>query len=251
MKIILPIVILICITAVTATAYAAGSKQILINNNIQSVDSFGKYNDTAYTDTYSPSNLFDNLINTWSYWSQYGKSAVSVELKQPLNRNVCNVELDVFNPKNTPFNMKLNAGNTSYVDYNGVLDTTNETITIGNCLTDMTDATFTFDAPKKWTTLSEIKFFSNTTGGGGPIEPPVCGPGTHYDPETQQCVPDVIIPPGNVTKLSITNSTVYANLTDSTLVISLDPGTKVMLNGTEVEEEEEDEDEEEKENDKN
>jgi hypothetical protein len=236
---------------VTTSAYAAGSKQILINNNIQSVESFGKYNDSAYTDFYNPSNLFDNQINTWSFWSQYGKSGISVDLKKPLDRPVCNVEIDVFNPRNTPYNMHLTGNDTSFVDYNGNLDTANETIKIDNCQPKLVSLDFTFDAPKKWTTISEIKLFSNTTTGGGPIEPPVCGPGTHE--EDGQCVPDVTLPPGNYTKLNISNSTVFANITDSKLVINLDPATKVIYNNTNInEEEQEDEDEEEEEeNDKN
>jgi len=228
-------------TAVFAAGGGGGSKQILINNNLQSVESFGKYNNSVYTDFYNPSNLFDNQINTWSFWSQYGKSGVSVDLKKPLDRFVCNVEIDVFNPKNTPFNMKLTGNDSSFVNFDGVLDTANETIVIDNCLSKMVSADFTFDAPKKWTTLSEIKLFSNTTGNGGPIEPPVCGPGTHE--QDGQCVPDVTLPPGNYTKLNINNSTVYANITDSTLVINLDPDTKVMYNNTDINEEEEEEDE--------
>ena len=59
------------------------TNQLIILSNIKSTNSAGEYVNHEYTDLYNVRNLFDNLTNTWSFWSQYGKSGFSVDLDKP------------------------------------------------------------------------------------------------------------------------------------------------------------------------
>ena len=211
--------------------------QISILNEIQNTESFGQWNNTDYTNFYNVKNLFDNMTNSWSFWSQYGKSAGWSAQFNPLQYPVCSAEIDVFDPKSTPFSLKI-GNNESVQEINSVLDTTKEIMNIPDCLANATAMMFTSDAPGNWTTLSEVRLFSNqTTTTPPPVEPPVCGPGTTWNPETQTCEPDIVVPPGepptpttNITKLNIHNSTVYANITDSKVVLNIGGNCQVIEN---------------------
>ena len=154
----------------------------------------------------------------------------NVLLEKPLESPVCSIEAYVSNPKNVSFNMIVGNLNNS-VEYAGNLDAVQEIINIEGCIAGVEAIAFKFDAPDKWTTLSEVKLFSNETVDPGPVEPPVCLPGTHL--ENGVCVPDVVIPePGvsNITKLNINNSTVYANITDSKVVLNIGGDSQVIEN---------------------
>lgn len=194
---------------------------ILDKNNIKSLTGFGAYEaiDPEYVSFYNASNLFDNKINSYSFWSEYGNSGFNLELNQPLNNNVCGVEINVLNPQNTSYIFKIN-NNT----FNGILNTQTVTGDFDPCIKDMTKLSMNFAAPNKWTTLSEVKLFSNETI---IIEPPVCQPGTHYDPILKKCVPDVITKP-NQTNIVLNNTNVTMTAIDSTLKINLEGDSTVI-----------------------
>jgi hypothetical protein len=236
-------VLVFCCAAITTTTtnVFAGdsSKQILINNNIKDTESFGKWNNTDYTNFYKVENMFDNTTSEVSSWSQYGQSGWIVNLQNPLNttKNVCSVEIDVYKPKNTPFNFKIGSNETGFSEVSSLLDNSKEVINIEDCIQNVTTLAFASNSPGNWTTISEVKLFSNETTGGGP-EPEPCPPGTHKDPVTGLCIPDEPepdpdpepIPPTNITKLTITNSTVYANVTDSKVIVNISGESQVIEN---------------------
>jgi hypothetical protein len=228
------------------TVYAGDSgKQILLNNKIEKTDAFGKWNNTDYTTFYNVRNLFDNQTNSWSFWGQYGKSGFSVDFV-PLKYPVCSVEMQVFNPKNTPFKFQI-ASNETIATLDGDLNNQLEIIQLDKCLSNANTMQLTSDAPGNWTILSEVKLFSNVTTNPGPVEPPVCPPGMHYDDVLKKCVSNTPEPEPepeyNITKLNIANSTVYANMTDSSLIVNLNDDSQIVENITEIEEPEEEEDE--------
>ena len=227
---LVPILVLLCgCTIIVAGANAATSgKQLLIGSNINTIDAFGKYNDTAYTDFYNVRNLFDNQTNTWSFWSQYGKSGFVISL-EPLDKPVCSVEIGVNNPKDTPFNLRLGNPET-FINFDGNLDKPKEILEINDCIKDVKAISMTFNADKKWTTLSEIKLFSNGTN-VPPVEPPTCQTGYHWDPVKKACVPDIINPPtGNATHITITNSTATMDISNSEVTLNIDVGSKIVEN---------------------
>lgn len=232
------------ITTIITAANAVGDsgKQIIVNN-IQKSDAFGKWNNTDYTSFYSVKNLFDNQTNSWSFWGQYGVSGWNVLLEQPLKAPVCSVEIDVYNPKNTPYSFIIGNNETMAEINNNLLDTTKEVIEItDNCIQNVTAMQFMSNAPGNWTTLSEVKLFSNQTTEPGPgPEPPVCPPDMHWDATLQKCVPNVVEPPpepipvGNITKLTISNSTVFANITDSRIIMNVnDNQSQIIMNNADI-----------------
>lgn len=257
--IIIPIALLFSVALVLgANASAATGKQVLISNNIQTIDSFGKYNDTEYTNFYNVRNLFDNATNSWSFYSNLGPSGFIVLVQNPIDKPICSVELDVYNPKNTPFNFNIGNPSTS-ANINGVLDNSKEIINIDNCINDVKTISMKFDPPKtlpakdKWITLAEMKLFSNATTGPGPVEPPICKDGYHYDPIKKICVIDIPTHT-NVTSITITNSTAFMNVTDSKIVLNINEDSTVIHNNAQLEEMEEDnknDDDDDKEDDEN
>ena len=226
---LVPILVLCSRILVTTTnqTNAATGKQLLIGSNINTIDAFGKYNDTAYTNFYNVRNLFDNQTNTWSFWSQYDKSGIVLALSNPLDKPVCSVELDVYKPQNTPYNMRLGSLDT-FVNFDGNLANSKEVINIDNCIKDVKGISLTFNADKKWTTLSEFKLFSNSTN-IPPVEPPICTNGYHYDPIKKVCVPD-IGGGGNVTHITINNGTALMDVTDSKIVLNIDADSQIIEN---------------------
>src|SRR5688572_6930917 len=103
--------LLFFVTAIIGSAYAAPEKQqILINstNDIKNLTAFGEADDPVYPEFYPPRYLFDNLENSFSFWTQQGKSGVDLELKQKLNKPLCSVEIGVLPPQNTPFSVIVN-----------------------------------------------------------------------------------------------------------------------------------------------
>ena len=118
----------------------------------------------------------------------------------------------------------------TFVNFNGNLDKQKEILEINNCIKDVKAISMTFDAPKKWTTLSEIKLFSNGTN-VPPVEPPTCQTGYHWDPVKKICVKDTTTPPnGNATHITISNSTATMDISDSKLVLNIDANTQVIEN---------------------
>ena len=234
---IIPILVLLCCTIIVASANAATGKQLLIGSNINTIDAFGKYNDTAYTNFYNVRNMFDNQTNTWSFWSQYGKSGFVISL-DPLDKPVCSVEIDTHQPKDTPFNLRLGNPET-FVNFDGKLDKPKEIINIADCIKDVKGISMTFNTDK-WTTLYEVKLFSNATN-IPPVEPPICKDGYHWDAVLKKCVPNTV-PGGNATHITITNSTATMDVIDSKVVLNIDADTQIIENHqSDDEEEEEDE----------
>ena len=229
-KLIIPLiaVLIFCTTITYATVNAANGKQLLIGSNINTIDPFGKYNDTEYTNFYNVRNLFDNQTNSWSFWSQYGKSGFVLSLN-PLTKPICSVELDVYQPKNTPFNLRLGNPDT-FINFNGVLDNSKKIINIEpQCINNVKGFSMTFDAPKKWTTLSEIKLFSNSTN-IPPVDPPICQDGYYWDPVKKMCVPNIVNQNGNITYITISNSTAVMDVKDSKIVLNIDADTQIIEN---------------------
>ena len=240
-------------TALVANAQVQKEQLFVTKDNIKSIDSFGDYEkiNPEYSNFYNASNLFDGKQNSYSFFSEYGPSGFEVELNNPLPKPVCSIEIGVFNPQNTDFSFKLN-DRTMNGNLNGAVIEGD----LNPCVEDLQDIQMDFTGvnatgAKKWTTLSEVKLFTNDTI---IIEPPICGPGTHL--ENGVCVPDVVNPPptqGNVTFVNIENTTAFMNVTDSTLVINIDDETDITTNITETDndndEEEEEEDKDNKEDD--
>lgn len=259
----------------TASIIAQGQEQeeelnqVLIQNNISSITPYGKYNNTQYINQYNVKNLFDNLTNSWSFWSEFKESGFDITLSPPIKYPICKVDIGVFSPKNTTFAFGLNNQT-----FNGILDTTTETIDIPQCVKDVTTISADFipdvnlSPEKKWTTLSEIKLYTNesTTGTFPPPEPPVCPTGTYWDPEIKKCV-DIVTPAENITKIWLNNTKVLMDVTNSELEIVIGPNTSLKLpeqpaeqpqpqpqpvpEEEEPEPEEEEEEEEEEDEDKN
>src|SRR5215207_10590783 len=217
----------------------------ITKDNIKSIDQFGDYEkiNPEYTNFYNASNLFDGKQNSYSFFSEYGPSGFELELNNPLEKEVCSIEIGVFNPQNTAFSFQLNDEK-----MNGVLNGAVIEGDLNPCVKDLDKIEMDFagvnsTGAKKWTTLSEFKLYTNDTI---IIEPPICGPGTHL--ENGVCVPDVIIPPpnpGNVTQVDIINSTAFMNVTDSRIILNIGEDTEIITNNadnpiTDEEEEEED-----------
>lgn len=247
-------ILLPVMAVVNSNAQEQKEQLFVTKDNIKSIDSFGDYEaiNPEYTNFYNASNLFDGKQNSYSFFSEYGPAGIDLELNNPLEKPVCSVEIGVFNPQNTAFEFKLNDKTLTGFLSGAVIEGNFDTCVKDLKTIEMDFAGVNATGAKKWTTLSEVKLFTNDTI---IIEPPICGPGTHLDPTTGQCVPDVINPPptqGNVTHVNIINTTATMNVTDSTLIISIDESSEIKtgLDEDELLGEEEDKDEDEKEKDK-
>lgn len=234
--IILPVILLSNINAqltptelpvIPVVGPAPDQEQFFIIDNIKNYTGYGEYTDNPeYSLFYNASLAFDGKENTWSFWSQYGKAGFKVDLDKPLQVPVCAAELIVLNPNNGAF--RLGLGSQSF---EGVLNT-KQIFGMTGCITDVDEITLDVEAPSKWTTISEIKLYTNTTA--PPPPPPECEPGYHWDQLLQKCVPDVVPPPvTNVTELYFNNTKAIMYMEDSQLIVALDPNsTKIEPNPT-------------------
>ena len=221
------------IFGVATAQQETGKQQLFIkNNNIKSITDFGEYLDPAYREFYKPYNLFDNLTNTWSFWSQYGSSGFQVELKNPLDKLVCSVDIGVKDPtKNIPFGLVVSNAQTSKT-VQGVLDSANKNVDIPQCIPNLNGIEFTFNPTldPKWTILSEVKLFSNSSVVVPPVDPPICPAGQHYNDQAKKCEDDVPpTPPINET-VFVTNSTVNFDIKNSTMTINADSVSEIIIN---------------------
>ena len=198
------------------------TSQILLTDLITSTTSNGSYTDPDHAKQYNVSNLFDNKINTYSFWVQRDLSSFTVTLGESLDKPICSIELDSYQPelKSQNYNIKMADTESEFLfDYKGVLDTNPEIINLDTCVTDMQQfgIEFTPVPPSRWTALSEVKLFTNSTIiTPPPPPPPDCDPGYHL--ENGVCVPDTIPPPPPI--INIGNGTF--NITNSTVPISID-----------------------------
>ena len=242
---------LLAVFLCTSTAFAATDlKQLLISNNITSTNNNGQYqNDPAYLNFYNVKNAFDNITDkNYNAWSNWNNPGFEVFLSSPITSPVCKVEFDVKNPKGTPY--KLFLGNDVFI--NGVLASEKVSANLTDCVKDFstlkleTDTDGFNDNNMKWVSLSEVKLLANTTKGIPDPEPPICAPGTHWDPDQNKCVKDDIIRnPANITLIN-TNATM--TVINSTLTVTVDEDTNVNANtivSSDKDDKEEDEEDEE------
>ena len=214
-------------TAILSINAQSADKQLLVSNYIKDTEAFGQFNQSYYSDEYTVRNLFDNQINNVSYWSELANSGIAALFSKPLPNSICNLEYHVYNPQNTNYNLNIISPNKT-IDYNGKLESSVEKINIENCISNATQISTTFDAgPETWTTISEIKLYTNETVVVPPPEP--CLPGFSKDPTTGQCVPN---PDTNTTRISIINSMAVMDITNSQVLLNADRDTKVVINMT-------------------
>src|SRR5215212_247158 len=150
--------------ATTATQPAEQQQQPIqvTSADIQDSKSFGEVTDPKYTNYYTVSNLLDTIINDKSFWSQAGKSSFYIKLDGTLDQyQVCSMELDVYQPKSTPFLLDIGVSQ----NYSGVLDQPNKRIQFEKCVKNMDEILMIFDAPSNsFVSLSEIKLFGSKLG---------------------------------------------------------------------------------------
>lgn len=182
-------------TIVATNEATAEKEQIILNpNNIKELKAFGETDKPWYPENYPPEYIFDNLINSYSFWTQQGNSGFNLILKEKLEQPICSIEIGSLQPQNQPFSLAINDK-----IVNGTLNSETVQINFANdqCVSNVNKLSMNFTPSDSilWTTLSEIKLFSDTK----PEPPPV-------------------VLPGNVTKFIITNSTVTIDLENSEVI---------------------------------
>lgn len=218
------------------------SSQIVIGNtgSIDKFSSYGEYTDPEYKAYYSPTKVFDNIINTVSYWGQKGDSGFQITLDKPLKSDICSFEInsetkDGF-PTNSKYNLLLGNKNITGKLTSKVLTVPQSVI--GECIKDVDEIKFDIkpvstltqpDPHKVWNAISEIKLFSDQA-----VQPPpiVCDEGFHM--ENGQCVPDTPTPPpveppveppvinGSSPSIIISGSDVKLDVKNSTVTLDTD-----------------------------
>jgi len=196
--------------------------------DIQDSKSFGEVTDPKYTNYYTVSNLLDTIINDKSFWSQAGKSSFYIKLDGTLDQyQVCSMELDVYQPKSTPFLLDIGVSQ----NYSGVLDQPNKRIVFDKCVKNMDEILMVFDAPSNsFISLSEIKLFGSKLGTESIT---TTGP-----PILQQQPPLSLLPPSttttteNATKINIKDSIAEIDIQDSTITFKFDPLTASFVGTT-------------------
>jgi chemotaxis protein histidine kinase CheA len=202
--------------------------------NIDNAQSNGQITDPAYTGFYTVSNLLDNKIDEYSFWSQAGQSSFYIELDNILdNYQVCSAELTVNKPKNIPYLLDIGVSK----NYTGVIDQTTEKIPFDKCVKNMDEILMIFDSPQgSYISIGEMKLFGKkivVEGGGG-------GGGSDSSPQPQQPQqPDPTIPQpqpapyhqnNNATKINIENSTAEVDIKNSTITFKFDPQSAQATN---------------------
>ena len=206
-------------------------KQVFISNdNIKKVDSIGDYKGEKHTSFFTPNKLVDNLTNTYSFWSQNGDSSFSIELKEAIPSPICALDIGVKEPElNTPFTIKL-SNSSAFKQASGILDQANKKATIDKCLNNVNKIEMSFkptslNVEDRWTILSEIKLFTDTSIVVPPVDPPICKPDEHI--EGDKCVPNPVDPPTNVNG-SISNSNITLMVSNSTVTIIADEKSSIV-----------------------
>lgn len=185
---------------------AAEKEQIIINpNNIKNLTAYGETTLVEYPENYPPSYLFDGLVNSYSYWTEQGKAGFDLELKEKLNKNLCSIEIGSKEPTNQAFKVFVNGKDAYTGNLNSPIVQLNP-VENGQCLTNVTKISMAFYPADSatWTTISEVKLFSTT------IDPPPIDPVT------------------NVTKITISNSKVVMDVTNSDVIIKTNDASKIQ-----------------------
>ena len=195
-------------------------------------ESLGQELDPVYTDYYKVSNLFDNVINADSYWSQAGFSGFAIEFNGILDQyQVCSIELNnIYNPKNTPYVLDIGVSK----NYTGVIDQVNEKIQLDKCVRDMNQMVMMFNKDnlqsKDFISIGEIKLFGSKLG--TTVMPPTTSPEQPIIPPPlleQPEQPNTIVPYENATKINIEDSTAEIDIKNSTVTFKFDPLTATFV----------------------
>lgn len=196
---------------VTAVYAQQQQQQIIINkDNIKTLTSYGNYEivNPDYIKIYNASLLFDNIQDGNSYWSDWGDSGWKLELLNPLENEVCSIEMGVLNPQNNIFSFKINNSTTT-----GILNNSTINFNLNPCLVNMTTMSMDINTNEtkptdtRWTSISEVKLFSNETI---IVEPPT-------DPDE------------NMTKILISDSKIKMTVNNSTIDLTLEDGAVINL----------------------
>ncbi len=199
-------------TTTTTTSTLEQLEQIQITpQDITSSLSNGEITNPDYTSFYTVSNLFDNLINEYSFWSQAGpNSSFEIKLNNKLdNYQVCSAEIYTYNPKNVPFTLDIGLGKI----FTGVLDQPVKTLQFDNCVKNIDDIKMTFDSPTgQYVSIGELKLFGNKLSDipSSPSPKPPTEPAAPYDQN-------------DATKINIKNSSAEIDITNSTVTFKFDP----------------------------
>lgn len=191
-----------------------GLQQIIINpGSVKSLDSWGEIKDPRYTGFYTVKNTIDNKVDENSFWSQYGKSGFNIELYPEALQNyeVCHAEVVVHNPKGAQSTLTINSNQ----NYTGILDNTTEKVDFNTCMKNVDEIGMSFDAPKKYTSIGELKLFGKLVNQPPPV------------PQPQQPVPGT---EGNTTKIEIKNSNAIIDIINSTVTFKFDPHSAQATN---------------------
>jgi hypothetical protein len=187
-------------------------QQIPISNvNIKEFVSSGQITDPAYTNYYTVPNLFDNVVDDKSYWSQAGKSNFHIQFDTILdNYQVCSMELSVYNPKNTPYLLDIGLPQT----YSGIIDQMNEKIQFDNCVKNMDEILMVFDNPPgSYLSVAELKLFGKKLG-DEPTPTPTPQPNNPQPQPNPQ--------PSAPYKIDIKDSTAEVDIKNSTITFKFD-----------------------------
>ena len=213
------------ITITSAIGQEQEKQQIIITDSIKNYSIYGSDKVSSdYREIYTPLRAFDNLEPnaqvTHTYWSDYGDAGFIINLKGKLDRAICSAEILQPTPRNSPF--LLTVGSKSV---EGVLDSTTKQVSFPECVKNVNEIKLDVKAPNAWTTLSEIKLFTNKKI--PPVEPPICPPGTYWDSTLKKCVEDV---PGKINQtILVTNSTINFDVVNSTLKIHADKVSSIII----------------------
>lgn len=147
-------------------------EQVIIKDNIKNTTAFGEINKlfpnntefvTDYKNTYNVSNMFDNVVDTVSVWSEYKNSGFTLSLEDTIDK-ICNVTLDIHNGNDgriTPYEITIENNGTLSV-FTGNATSAVHNIGISECLSNVTGMAgeFTGNSKNNYTTISEVKLFT-------------------------------------------------------------------------------------------
>jgi hypothetical protein len=205
--------ILLPVISIIAQQEKIIKEQIIIpKDNIKSLSSYGNYEivNPDYIKTYNASLLFDNKVGGDSFWSNWGDSGWKLELNNPIiEKEVCSIEMGVLNPQNNTYTFKMNNSTST-----GILSSNNITSIVDPCMSNLTNMSMDINTDEtkptqtRWTSISEVKLFSNKTIVIPPPPPP---------------------PEENVTKIILNDTNVTMSAIDSNIDLILEGNSTINL----------------------